>query len=287
MILESCRRLTIGILMTMGVAGHGLVADENTGDETNTLAFRNLQRLVQEEERILSHAREPDGTYDIEQVQRGFQDLVREYEVFLADNPDYAAGYVAYGLMLDRAGETRIASRMFMRADELDPEIPVVKNQLGNYMVENDRPVHALPYFLTAIELEPEEALYYYQLGNLLAEYRDEFLGRGMYEAAVLDEQLQKAFRKARELTPDEIAYAYRYAESYYDVEDPDWDAALEAWDSLTGRLRPGVELQTIYLQQANVHLLNDDPGKATELLENVTEPALQSNKERLLERLP
>ncbi len=272
-------------LVFLFLAG-GLLAGEEENDETQTLAFRNLQQLVERENRVLRHARQPDGTYDVERIQRGFQNLVREYEVFIGNNPDYAPGYVAYGLMLDRAGETRIASRMFLRANELDPNIPVVKNQLGNYMVENDRPLHALPYYLAAIELEPEEPLYYYQLGNLLAEYRDEFLDREMYEPNVLDQQMAEAFRKAARLAPDEIAYAYRYAESFYDMDRPDWDEALQVWKGLEENLRTGVERQTVLLQRANIHIIKGEHTEAEALLEGVTEQILQSNKERLLERI-
>ena len=260
--------------------------DETAGDETRTLAFRNLQRLVQEEERILERARRGDGDYDLGRVQRGFQDLVPKYEAFLGENPGYAPGYVAYGLMLDRAGESELASRMFLRANQLDPNIPVVKNQLGNYMAEQDKPEQALPYYLAAIELEPEEPLYHYQLGALLAEFRQTFLDLEMYEAAALDDALQKAFRRAAELSPAEIAFAYRYAESYYDVGDPDWDAALGAWENLAERLRPGVERQTTLLQRANIHILNGEPERAKRLLRWVTASALQGNKERLLQRL-
>ncbi len=277
--------MLVALLLLAPTAAPAAAASDD--DPTRTLAFRNLQQLVRQEERVLEHARQSDGRYNVEQVQQGFQDLVREYEVFLADNPDYAPGYVAYGLMLDRAGETRIASRMFMRADELDPEIPVVQNQLGNYMVENERPVNALPYFLKAIELEPEEPLYYYQLGNLLAEYRHAFLEREMYEPEVLDEQMQEAFRKAVRHGSGEVAYAYRYAESYYDLGEPDWEGALEAWRTLESELRPGIERQTVQLQRANIHLLRGEPKAAAALLEGITAPALQSNKASLLERIP
>ncbi len=263
-----------------------LTADQAPGDETRTLAFRNLQRLVQEEERILERSRRGDGTFDLERVQRGFQDLVPRYEAFLGDNPNYAPGYVAYGLMLDRAGESELASRMFLRANQLDPNIPVVKNQLGNYMAEQEKPDQALPYYLAAIELEPEEPLYHYQLGTLLAEFRQTFLDLEMFEPRALDSALQEAFRLAAELSPAEVAFAYRYAESFYDVADPDWDAALAAWEAMAERVRPGVERQTIILHRANIHLLKGEPNRARRLLTEVTAPALQSNKERLLERL-
>lgn len=278
--------LAVSITATGALSAAADTSRDDGLEETRTLAFRNLQRIVQDEERMMERARLPDGEYDVERVREGFQRLVSRYEAFLGDNPEYAPGYVAYGLMLDRAGETRIASAMFLRANQLDPNIPVVKNQLGNYMVEEGRPVDALPYYLAAIELEPEEPLYHYQLGNLLAEFRREFLEAEAYEAGVLDRSLQEAFRKASELGGEEIGYAYRYAESYYDVDDPDWSEALAAWSALENRLRPGVERQTVFLQKANIHILAGNPARAAELLEDVTAPVLRGNRDRLRERL-
>lgn len=286
MLIRFCRTTWPLLLLCLLASVADAREDQAAGDETRTLAFRNLQRLVQEEERILERARRGDGEYDLERVQRGFQDLVPKYEAFLGENPDYAPGYVAYGLMLDRAGEAELASRMFLRANQLDPNIPVVKNQLGNYLAERDKPEQALPYYLAAIDLEPEEPLYHYQLGSLLAEFRQAFLDLEMYEPAALDAALQKAFRQAAELSPAEIAFAYRYAESYYDVGDPDWEAALVAWENLAERLHPGVERQTILLQRANVHLLKGESDRAEALLREVSAPALQGNKARLLQRL-
>ena len=53
---------------------------------------------------------------------------------------------------------------------------------------------------------------------------------------------MHEAFRTAAELAPDRIEFTYRYAESFYDLEKPDWDGAFKAWGGPRGpgQVRPG-----------------------------------------------
>jgi hypothetical protein len=46
-------------------------------------------------------------------------------------------------------------------------------------------------------------------------------------------DMLARPSAQAAELAPDRIEFAYRYAEAFYDLEQPDWDAALKAWSAL------------------------------------------------------
>ena len=93
---------------------------------------------------------------------------------------------------------------------------------------------------------------------------------------------MQQAFRQAAELDPDSWAYAYRYAESYYDLEDPDWDEAISHWSSLEERARPGIERQTVQLHEANIMIKQNRYLAARDMLEEVTEPVLKSNRQAL-----
>ena len=66
-----------------------------------------------------------------------------------------------------------------MRANQLDSDLPLVKNQLGNYLAEEGRPLEAINYYLAATRLEPKEPLYHFQIGTLLSAARDDFLKSG------------------------------------------------------------------------------------------------------------
>ena len=177
---------------------------------------------------------------------------------------------------------------MLLKANQLDPDIAIVKNQIGNLLAEDGKPLEAAPYFIAAIKLEPNEALYHYQLGTLLAEARDDFLkaNAGDWTRASLDNAMHNAFKRATELAPDRFEFAYRYAESFYDLETPDWPGALQAWSALEEKAPTSIERQTMRLHAANVCLKTGDVARARILLDTVDEPKLQGQKARLLPQL-
>lgn len=175
---------------------------------------------------------------------------------------------------------------MLLKANQLDPNIPLVKNQLGNYLAEEGKPLQAAPYFIAAIKLEPNEPLYHYQLGTLLAEARDDFLKSGEWTRATIDESMHAAFKRAKELAPERFEFAYRFAESFYDLEKPDWDAALKAWGELEEKAPTSIERQMMRLHAANVCLKGSKRAHAEALLATVDEPKLQAQKEKLIAQL-
>lgn len=173
----------------------------------------------------------------------------------LRENPEFAAGYAAYGYLLSKTAMRKEAIAMLLKANQLDPDIALVKNQLGAMLAEEGQPLQAAPYFIAAIQLEPNEPLYHFQLGTLLVEARDDFLKAGQWTRAALDAAMHHAFQRATELAPDRFAFAYRFAESFYDLERPDWEAALRAWSKLEEKAPTPVERQTMRLHAANICL--------------------------------
>jgi Tfp pilus assembly protein PilF len=256
-----------------------LVGQEN-------LAERRLRQMVEEEQRILRSTQRADGSHDEEMLARRYQGLVQKYDLFIRDNAEYPVGYVAYGRLLERIGQDRAARAMYMKANQLDPNIPLVKNQLGNFLAEEEAFAQALPYYLAAIELEPGEPLYYYQLGELLHQYRDGFLREEMFTREVIDRKMLEAFRQASALAPREAAFGYRFAEAFYDLETPRWEEALQAWDQVQAQAAVGLERQTIDLHRANIALKQGQLAQAEALLRTVDEPLLQRNKATLQSQL-
>jgi hypothetical protein len=162
-----------------------------------------------------------------------------------------------------------------------------VKNQLGNFLAEDGKPLEAVNYFIAAIKLAPKEPLYHYQLGTLLYEARDDFLKNGVYTQEQLEAAMHQAFKTAAELAPDRIEFTYRYAESFYDLTQPDWDGALRAWAALEDRAPTPVERETMRLHASNVLIKQGKFDLARVLLSTVTDPALAREKEKLVAQLP
>ena len=256
--------------------------------EPENMAERSLKKIVAQQRELFAEAAKQGEKLDESNFRQQVQSLTHDYELLLRNNPQFAAGYAAYGYLLTKVGMSKEATAMLLKANQLDPDIPLVKNQLGNLLAEDGKPLQAAPYFIAAIKLEPNEPLYHYQLGTLLAEARDEFLKAKTAEwtRASLDAAMHQAFKRAAELAPDRFEFAYRYAESFYDLEKPDWDGALKVWSSLEEKAPTAIERQTMRLHAANILLKTGKRDHARALLATIDEPKLQAQKQKLVAEL-
>ena len=255
--------------------------------ERQTLPEQRLKQIVARQKDILDQAAKQGENFDEESVRTQLQEVCDAYELLLHDSPDFAAAYASYGYLLGKIDMRKQAAAMLLKANQLDPDIPLVKNQLGNYLAEEGQPVEAVNYYLAAIKLEPKEPLYHYQLGTLLYQARDEFLKKGVYTRPQLDQAMHEAFQRAAELAPDRIEFSYRYAESFYDLEKPDWDEALKVWASLeekaptADRAADDAAARRQHPDQAG------QMGPRPVLLATMTEPDLAGQKQKLVAQLP
>ena len=254
--------------------------------EAVNMAERSLKKIVERQREVFAEAAKQGDNLDEGSFKQQVQSITHDYELLLRNNPSFAAGYAAYGYLLSKVDMRKEATSMLLKANQLDPDIPLVKNQLGNLLAEDGKPMQAAPYFIAAIKLEPNEPLYHYQLGTLLVEARDQFLKSGEWKREDLDNAMHHAFKRASELAPDRFEFAYRYAESFYDLAKPDWDGALKAWSALEDKAPTAIERQTMRLHAANICLKLGKRDHARALIETVDEPKLQGQKEKLVAQL-
>jgi tetratricopeptide (TPR) repeat protein len=254
--------------------------------ESESMSDRTLRRLAEQQRTLFADAAKQGDKLETEAFRSQLQEISHGYERLLQDNPKFAAAYAAYGYLLCKVDMRKQAAALLLKANQLDSDIPLVKNQLGNLLAEDGKPLDALPYFLAAVRLEPNEPLYHYQLGTLLHEAQDDFIKSGEWTRPALDHAMHAAFQRAAELAPDRFEFSYRYAESFYDLATPDWDGALKAWAALEEKAGTPIERQTLRLHTANVLLKQGHPDQAKILLETVTEPGLAGQKEKLVAQL-
>jgi tetratricopeptide (TPR) repeat protein len=264
-----------------------LAARADTAGTPETMAERRLKEIAQHQQVLFADAVTQGNALEEAGFKTQVEQLTREYESLIKDNPDFAAGYASYGYMLWKIGLRKQAVAILLKANQLDPDIPLVKNELGNYLAEEGKPLEALNYYLAAIKLEPNEPLYHYQLGTLLYEARDDFLKSGEWSRAAVDHSMQEGFKRASELAPERLEFSYRYAESFYDMQEPDWAAALKAWEGLEARAQSDVERQTMRLHQVNVLLNMGKVDHARRVLATVTDPTLAAQRQKMVDRLP
>jgi tetratricopeptide (TPR) repeat protein len=249
-------------------------------------AEAKLKELVARQKTLFADAEKAGEHLDQENLRAQLQQVCNEYDILLRQNPSFVPTYVAYAVLLGKVDNRKESIALLLKADQLDKNLPLVKNQLGNYLAEEGHPLQAINYYLAAVQLEPKEPLYHYQLGTLIAETRDEFLASGKWTRAQLDKTMEDAFRQATECAPDDWRYAYRYGLSFYDLETAEWEAALQFWKDFEKKLKPGVEQQTCRLHQAKVLVAQHHFDEAHTTLDTVTEPILAKEKEKLIAEL-
>jgi tetratricopeptide (TPR) repeat protein len=248
----------ISLLLALALAG-------SLGAET--MAEKNLKDIVGRQKDIFAKAEADKDHLDEAWLRGELQNVISSYDVLIQKNPEFAAG-------------------MLMKANQLDGEIPVVKNEIARLLIEDGKVAEALPWLTAAVDLDPKEPLYHYHLGKLLTEGRDDLIATGQFTRATLDKAMLEAFQKAASLAPDNFGYAYRAAEAYYDLAEPKWDDALAAWGALELRAGPGLEQQTIRLHAANILIKQGKYDHARALMATVTEQPLQKQKQTLLDEL-
>jgi tetratricopeptide (TPR) repeat protein len=246
-----------------------------------------LKKLVARQDKLLDELGKDHSRDEDDRLQREIQNLIYDYDDFLRGFPKFTPAYVTYGLLLDKVGMRRQSVVILLKANELNPDVPIVKNQLGDYLAEEGNPIEAANYFISAIRLAPKEPLYHYQLGTVLLEGRDNFLKSGLWTRAQIDHTMNEAFKKAAELAPGNIIYAYSYAHSFNDMANPNWDEALKVWGALEHQCSPGLEKDTIRLQAANILIKQKKFDLARFLLTTVTTDSLKVQKQKLLDQLP
>jgi tetratricopeptide (TPR) repeat protein len=265
----------------------GFLALLRADESGESLADHEFRQISQDQTTLLADAVKAGDKVDEESLRLQAQSLVHQWERFITDNPKYAMGYAAYGYLLRQMEMRKEAMALFMKANQIDPDIALVKNEIGDYLAEEGKPLEAVNYFMAAIKLAPNEPLYHYQLGTLLYEARDDFLKSGDWTRDNIDNAMHEAFGHAAELAPDRIEFTHRYAESFADMQPPDWDAALKVWAKVENQARSPVELQEVRLQTANVLIKQGRLDAAQILLATVTDPKLQGEKQKLVALLP
>ena len=284
-----CLALALTCLPVAWLRAADAPAPKPSVDEAPANAERELKAIVDRQQALLASASAKASQDELEDLHMQFQQLPNDYEDYLGKYPNLAAGYVSYALFLNKPviGERKRAAVLLLKANQINSDLPVVKNQLGNYLAEEGKPLEALNYYLAAVKLAPKEPLYHHQIGALITEARDDFLKSGEWTRAALDKSMQEAFEQAMVLSPGNIPYAYRYCESFYDLEQPDWDEALTNWRALEEKSPTALAKQTIRLHEANILVKQGKPAEARALLTTVTEAALQAQKQKLVAQLP
>jgi len=244
-----------------------------------------LKEIVARQRAALAEAATKETSGEIEDVRPKLQRVADDYEALLKANPEFAAAWAAYGLFLCEplVEQRKAALALLLRANGMDGDLPVVKNQIGVLLAEDGRIMEALNYFLAASDLAPTEPLYHFQIGLLLDEGRDTFIRTKAWSPATIDKTVVEAFQRAVALAPARTDFAYRAAEAFDTLAEPRWEEAAAAWSALERRLSGAIEKQAVRLRLARVEWHLGHAAVARELVATVEAPVLKDSKAKLL----
>ena len=255
--------------------------------ERSSEAETLLLDIVLREKTLFSQLEERPDLHTDEQAQRLIDGLVEDYAYYNETYPGDAMALILHGKLLHLIGLREAAMERYLRADAIDPHIAVLKQQIGNYFVEEDQGVAALPFFFHAVELEPEEAVYHYQLGELLYHYREIFVEEGVFESVALEAAMHEAFAYAARLQPNDFDLQMRFGESFHDLSEPDWQSALSHWEQMEDRFPELIQDEIILLHKARVLVELERYSDALGALRYVRHRSLWSSRDTVLERIP
>ena len=167
------------------------------GGSEYSLADRNLLKIIEYEKRFFSLNSE--SSLDTKELSRNAQELVALYEAHLAENPNDTNALILYGKFLNKVGQESHAIGFFLKADSLNPKLAVVKQQIGNFLVEQNRPLDALPFLTAAVEINPSVAEYHFHLGNFLYLFEEQLANSQILGKKSIESFAHECFAKAAE----------------------------------------------------------------------------------------
>ncbi|MGB0413326.1 MAG: tetratricopeptide repeat protein [Coraliomargarita sp.] len=276
---QQYRLLLLALCLPFGLSAQSEAEHANFTSE-------RLLKLAESEEKIYQKIAEDPLYYSDDDLERRITTLAQSYHNYLSDNPEDAEAHILYGKLLRRMNKPNEAFTHFLKADELDPKVPVVKQQIGNHLAEAGEGEAALLYYLQAVELAPDVAIYQYGLGELLYNFGKDYIERELYTRDAIDREILKAFRKAAELEPENLDYQMRIGEAYYDQASPDWKAALLHWNKVRDASQLGIRTEIIDLHRARVMAELGRYQEAKALAETVENPALQKSRQQVLDEI-
>lgn len=265
-----------------------IVAASLFGQTQSDLDIQRLYKISEQEQAIYRQLETDPDFYAPEDLEFRLGKIVLAYSNYLSENPEDTDALILYGKLLRRIGENEKAFNIFLKADSIDPTIAVVKQQIGNHLVETDNGKAALTFYLNAVELDPTAPEYNYAVGEILYRFRDDFLLSQLLTADALDREMLKAFRTAAQLDPDNFDAQMRLGEAYYDIETPDWERALLHWEKLRKATPDYNELrcQIIDLHRARVLVQLGRHEEAHALSNEIKHPVLQASRRQILEKI-
>ncbi len=221
------------------------------------------------------------------ELTRQAQVIVNRYESHITENPKDFDALVLFGKFLRKNGQANLAMGYFLEADRLNPNVAVIKQQIGNFLTEQGKPLDAFPFFLMTVRLSPREPIYHYNLGDFIFLFEKQLTAIEKSSESDLCNLMHESFREAARLAPHNFDFQLRFAQSFFDLENPDLKHALNAWIALHEGFghRSEKEIDYINLCKSRILLEMERYEEAISLISRVRTTSLDKEKKALWDK--
>jgi len=257
-------------------------------DEEVPAEYQELLEIVEAEKTLMNRMESdlPEEKLDKE-IELRLTEIEASYKDYIDRYPRAVFAQILYGKFLRKANRAEDAYAVFLDIHEDNPDIPVVNQHLALFASEIGDFKDALKYFEKAIQLDPDQALYHYQFGEYLDTFKIELMKEHLLSISEIEDRMVASFQRAHELAPENRDFHVRWAESYFDKFNPDWQAVLNIWDDLLADSTNLFERDVLRLQKVRVLIELQRYFDAEEILKSVSDPALMEAKTQLMQKLP
>lgn len=213
-----------------GVASASDEAETLVAARTGEVWLEELKDLIARRENFFSEA---EALSENERSRRA-SDIAARFESHLDRFPDSFPGLYFYADFLHKGGENERAEKYLLRAEKLAPDLAPIQFLLGTILAEKGAVRDAFERFRNGFSIGVPDAESAALYGEFLLENRAFLLSEKCVESrAVLDDAMLRAFRFAAILSGENTDFYWRYAEAFYDIETPDLESALLAWENV------------------------------------------------------
>ena len=219
-------------------------------------------------------------------IRQRLEPVEKAYTDFLERHPRHVKARIAYGSFLGDIGRENEAAQQYVKAREIDPKNPAAWNNLANYYGHNGPATNAFNCYEKAIELDPAQPIYYQNFATTVYLFRRDATNYfGISEQQVFDKAME-LYHKALALDPGNFPLATDLAQTYYGIQPPRINEALQAWNDAMKLARDEIEREGIHLHFARWHKTGGDFEAARRELSLVTDPKYAQTKENILKGL-
>lgn len=225
-------------------------------DAETLIAARERETLVGALREILERRdaffAEAENLPESERSRRA-EDVAERFAALVVRFPNAVPALYFFAEFLRDGGESARAEELLLKAEKIEPTFAPAQFLLAEILAARGEAENAFPHFAAAIYEEPGNAHRRGVFAEFLVASRERLLEKKCFETrAELDAKMQSEFLVASALEPKNFDALWRYAESFYDAESPDWTRALAAWERVERRISP--ERRAVLVPATKIH---------------------------------